>query len=287
MYEIFNYKNNHKKTNLTKLWKEISDFKLDLELKRQILHDRIIYKICNNNVILSPIKEINLILNLGAGYGSWSHIFSILNKPYCVINIDIENYYPNFYNYYINNRAAEPVIEFEKTDLKIENIKRESDVADFIYQRDMLSVYTLLEWEKIIKEIFRVLKRKCYAEFVEYDFIIKHDNLINNKFSNKINNYLINKFKKNDYIYDINIIIEIIKKIFNNKIYVKDIKLFLYENDIFDDDCIDVLTVGYEYFKNEIETLFNMNFEDFIKNIKKEWITNKSYITLYIIYIKK
>lgn len=277
----------HKKNKLTKLWKKFNNTELDLELKRQVLHDKIIYKICKDKLILSPVKKCNLVLNLGSGYGSWSHIFTMVNDACCIINMDINNYYPIFCEKCVYLHAAEPIIYFEKIDLKKGSINFSDNVSDFVYQRDMSSVYTFFEWNNILKEIYRILKHDAYLELVEYDFIIKHDNLINNKFSNKINNYLINNFKKNNYIHDINILIEITKKIFNKKINVETYKLHLYKNDIFDDECTDVLTIGYEYLKDDIENLFNSKFEDFIENIKKEWIDNKSYILLYFIYIKK
>lgn len=283
----------HKKRVLNNLWKNFNISKLDIELKRQILHDIIISKICKNNIILSPIKKAELVLNLGAGYGTWSHGFSLLNDITCIVNLDIENYYNIFCEKYKYNlfdcfiKSPEPNIYFVPINLKKENINFKHNTADFIYQRDMVTVYTNMEWLNIIKDIFNTLKEGAYAEFVEYDFVIKHDNLINDKFSNKINKYLISNFKNNDYIYDINLIIEIIKNTFNNKINVEKFKLPLYINNVFDDSCINVLISGYEHIKKQIENEFNIDFETFINNIKKEWIINKSYILLYIIYIRK
>ena len=45
--------------------------------------------------------------------------------------------------------------------------------------------------------------------------------------------------------------------------------------------------IGYEYFKDEIENIFNIEYKNFVNNIKEEWITNRSYLSLYIIYVKK
>lgn len=283
MYELLFYN----KSNLNKLWKNLDESGLDLELKRQLLHDKIIYKICDNNFILSPIKNIDLVINLGSGYGSWSHFFNSLNNVFCIINIDIENYYPIFCEKCIDYNVPEPIIEFKEIDLKKEFINFKNNSVDFIYQRDMLSVYNVSEWSNILNDIYKTLKVNSYLELVEYDFVIKHDNLLNNKYTKKINNYLIDNFKKNNYIHDINLLIDIIRKVFKKKINIKVTKLPLYPNSIFNDECIEVLMIGYEYFKDEIENIFNIEYKNFVNNIKEEWITNRSYLSLYIIYVKK
>lgn len=50
----------------------------------------------------------------------------------------------------------------------------------------MLSVYNVSEWSNILNDIYKTLKLNSYLELVEYDFVIKHDNLLNNKYTKKI-----------------------------------------------------------------------------------------------------
>lgn len=108
----------------------------------------------------------------------------------------------------------------------------------------MLSVYNFIEWQNIINEMNRVLKKDGYIELVEFDFIIKHKNNINDKFSKIVNNY----------IYKPNILIDILKECFIlNKTDV--IKLPLYYNNTFKDHCIEDLIISYEYVKDEIEKI--------------------------------
>lgn len=271
-----------KKNILEKKWLQ----KFNFELRRQLLHNEIVYKACDNQFFVNQIKNNCVIINLGCGYGIWTHNVSILCNNSCFVNIDIVDYYKNFCEEFVEEGIIQqPNIYFKKIDLKKENINFKDNNVDFIYQRDMLSVYNFIEWQNIIKEMKRVLKKDGYIELVEFDFIIKNKKNINDKFSKIVNNYLIDVFKKNNYIYKPNILINLLNENFIiNKSDV--IKLPLYYNDTFKDHCIEDLIISYEHVKNEIERISSCKFDELISKLKNEWVINKSYIELYIISAK-
>lgn len=264
--------------------------KYDPEFKRQKIHNKIIYK-SRNKYTYMPLMNNSVIINLGAGYGLWSHEMAMLYDKSCFLNIDIFDYYGYItrgININKSNYTKQPNIFFKEIDLKKENINFKDNNVDFVYQKDMISVYNIAEWKHVIKEIFRILKINGYMEIVEFDFIIKHKNVLNNltNYSNIMNNYLINVFNKNEYIYKPNVIIDLIDDYFEiEKIDI--IELPLYYNDIFKMDCINDLIIGYEHIKQEIENISSYTFDYFIEKLKKEWRDNKSYIELYIINGKK
>lgn len=144
-----------KKENiLNKKWMKNNNF----EFQRQILHQEITYKACNNKLILSQIDSNSnkIILNLGSGYGIWSYKICKEYDIDCIINIDI-----NFLDIYENINENIDYIEnyydlniiFENTDLKKGIINFRNNTIDFIYQRDMISVYNRIEWDNILKDI--------------------------------------------------------------------------------------------------------------------------------------
>lgn len=268
-----------RKNILEKKWLQRFNF----ELRRQLLHNEIAYKASNNGFFVNQIKNDCVIINLGSGYGIWTHNVSILYNNSCFVNIDIIDHYKIFCKeFFEEGIIQQPNIYFDKIDLKKDNIKFKDNSVDFIYQRDMLSVYNFIEWQNIINEMNRVLKKDGYIELVEFDFIIKHKNNINDKFSKIVNNYLIDIFKKNNYIYKPNILIDILKECFIlNKTDV--IKLPLYYNNTFKDHCIEDLIISYEYVKDEIEKICFCDFDELILKLKNEWVINESYIELYII----
>lgn len=280
-----------KKENiLNKKWMKNNNF----EFQRQILHQEITYKACNNKLILSQIDSNSnkIVLNLGSGYGIWSYKICKEYDIDCIINIDI-----NFFDIYENINENIDYIEnyydlniiFENTDLKKGIIKFRNNTIDFIYQRDMISVYNRIEWENILKEIYRVLKNKGYVEIVEYNFMIKHKKnpkLIYNKCSEIINLYLKNIFNINNYIYEPILIKHMLNLYFKN-VDVKIIELPLYSEKKFEGHCVELLIKSYKHMKEEIEKIIPYTFDIFIDKLKKEWINNESYIELYIIYSQK
>lgn len=181
------------KDTFNEIWKKVEEF----EEKRQYLHQLIVHIACNNELFILPINpdiynkdQVNnykLVLNLGSGYRIWSIYMSQLYNNLIIIDIDIINY---------NEKICEPLIIFDNIDLKNDKISRIDNSVDFIYQRDMISVYENDEWDILINEIYRILKNKAFVELVEYDFIIEHK--IKNKcvFTNIVVSYLIEMFKK-------------------------------------------------------------------------------------------
>lgn len=264
-----------RKNILEKNWNK----KLDKELQRQILHHEITYKCCFNQLTICPILKANKILNLGSGYGIWSYFLSLEYPGKNVINIDNKHLKINV----LEGEYSEN-INFLKVDLKKSYIPYIN--VDFIYQRDMISVYNRKEWINIIKEIYRCLNITGYAEFVEFNFIVEHNYIKDTIFSKITNEYLVDVFDKNDYIYKIEELIDTFN-IYFKPFCVERIKLPLYGNDEFSIKCIDDFIISYSHIKEEIEKIYCGKFEDFIENIKKEWENNKSYIELCIICCQK
>lgn len=281
---ILNIFKNSSKDIIKKLWKDIDDY----EEKRQFLQHLIVYIACNENIFLSSgPNETNdnyVILNIGSGYCFWSRDFISKNMKnnYLIINIDINEFYKDY----------EISMIFEKIDLKIDNLKFIDNSIGFIYQRDMISVYKDYEWDNIIKEIYRVLRKNKYFEIIEYDVDVYHDIKYERYISNIFFEHLTSTFKNNGYIYDVNHIYAKIKNIFvNSEINHLVIKLPLYDEEIFNNLCTENAVLGFNHIRNELNIIlkikYNTNFEKALKTLKKEWIQNKSYMKLHIIYGKK
>lgn len=274
-----------RKNILKKVWNNIEYLKENIEEIRQEIQQNILYIACDNKLFLSPLKEHqnNVILNIGSGYCFWSKEFLQYfqeNNNYLIINIDIKEYNENY----------EPLMIFKHIDLKTDNLNFKNNSIYYAYQRDMLSVYNIDEWEHIIKEIYRILKKDCYFELVEYDINIKHNKIIKTQFSNIFFDFLRDIFRKNNYVYDINIIYNKVKIIFSESKYIK-INLPLYYEKKFQGICADNYILGLYHFKSQLNDIlkskFNISFEQGIKELEKEWNQNESYMGLHIIYCQK
>ena len=210
-----------RKNILNKVWNNIDFTEINVEELRQEIQQNIVYISCNNKLFLSPLKNnVNIVLNIGSGYCFWSREFlkEKENDIILIVNLDIKEYYKN----------NEYLMIFKHKNLKTDNINFKDNTVDYVYQRDMLSVYNMLEWENIIKDIHRVLKKDGYFELVEYDITIKHNKIFNTIFSDIFFNYLKDIFKTNGYVYDIDIICNKTKNIFFQKIkkiFVKSVAL--------------------------------------------------------------
>lgn len=267
-----------KKNILEKNWKK----KFGPELERQLLHHEITYIKSGNQLTVSPILRSTNVINLGSGYGFWSYDIYRENNLLNITNIDlIEFKIDDLENDYYEN------VKFKKINLKKNCLNIKYNSIDFIYQRDMISVYTRSEWRKIIKEIYNVLDNFGQVEFVEFDFIIKHEEEKNDCFnSTMVNEYLINIFEKSDYIFNLDELLEIIEIQFK-QFDLKKFKLPLYEYNSFNRLCIKDLILSYAHIKDELEQIYSIKFEEYIEKLKKEWEDNKSYIELYIICCRK
>lgn len=284
MFGISKFNIFRKKDKLENIWYELKY--VDIEIKRQILNHELTYIGCGNQLTISPLITARNIINLGSGYGIWSYEFFKEYVGANIINIDIKKMdicdVLEKFNYDLPNRIN---IEFRKLDLKKTNLKIHYNTIDFVYQRDMLSIYNKYEWSNIVNEIYKVLKIGGYAEFVEFNFIINHKKLISNTYSNLINDFLISTFEKDNYIYDLNDLIKIIEgniKLCNVNI----INLPLYGDKYFNEICTSNLIFGYFHIKEIFEKEYG-DFENFIENLKKEWSLNESYIQLYVISTQK
>lgn len=114
----------------------------------------------------------------------------------------------------------------------------------------------------------------------------KNPKFIYNKCSEIINSYLENIFNINNYIYEPILIKNMLNLYFKN-VDVKIIELPLYSEKKFEGHCVELLINSYKHMKEEIEKINPYTFDIFIEKLKKEWINNKSYIELYIIYSQK
>lgn len=281
---ILNIFKNSSKDIIKKLWTDIDDY----EEKRQFLQHLIVYIACNENIFLSSgpyeTNDNYVILNIGSGYCFWSRDFISKNKKnnYLIINIDINEFYKDY----------EISMIFEKIDLKNDDLKFIDNSIGFIYQRDMISVYKDYEWDNIIKEVYRVLRKNKYFEIIEYDVDVYHDIKSERYISDIFFEHLTSTFKNNGYIYDVNHIYAKIKNIFiNSEINHLVIKLPLYDEETFNNLCTENAILGFNHIKNELNIIlkikYNTNFEQALERLKKEWIQNKSYMKLHIIYGKK
>lgn len=273
-----------RKNILNKVWNNIEITEINIEELRQEIQQNIVYISCNNKLFLSPLKNNNnnIVLNIGSGYCFWSREFlkDKENEIVLMVNLDIKEYYKN----------NEYLMIFKHKNLKTDNINFKDNTVNYVYQRDMLSVYNMFEWENIIKEIHRVLKKDGYFELVEYDITIKHNKIFNKIFSDIFFNYLKDIFKTNDYVYDIDIICNKTKIIFTETKYLK-VQLPLYYEKKYRGMCSNNYILGLYHFKEQInsilKTKFNIDFDQGIKELENEWDQNESYMGLYIIYCKK
>lgn len=267
IFNIFNQKTKH-------IYEKITNDYNNIEEKRQMIQHLLLYKACNEKIFLSPIDESikycnKLVLNLGSGYSVWTCHFEELYKNAIVYDIDI-------------NEKLNPYLLI---DLKKDKITFMDNTIYFVYQRDMVTVYEENEWINIINEIYRVLKKDGYAEFVEYNIYV-NSNQEKNYYSDIINKYLKNIFKKNNIEY----ICNNIKNVFSDvKIHIK--KLPLYNENTFQGKCIENLIMGYNHFNPDLSFFIkercNITFIEYIDFLTKEWEYNKSYIEIYIIVVKK
>lgn len=276
---------NSSKDIIKKIWRDIENY----EEKRQFLQHLIVYIACNENLFLSPIEPSDandnyVILNIGSGYCFWSREFISKNKKnnYLIVNIDINEFY----------KDCEFSMIFEKIDLKINNLKFIDNSIGFIYQRDMISVYKNYEWDNIIKEVYRVLRKNKYFEIIEYDVDVYHNIKSERCISDIFFEHLTSTFKNNGYIYDANHIYAKIKNMFiDSEINHLVINLPLYDEETFNNLCTENAILGFNHIKNELNIVlkikYNINFEQALDRLKKEWIQNKSYMKLHIIYGKK
>lgn len=300
MFKILNIditKKGHKILN--KIWK--NDDTDVIEIYRQFINHFITYIANNNNYTIAPLDSYldnkSIIIDIGCGFMTWS--ISMINKYNYNINIfaidknkkipitDYSNIEDDQIIEILKNRDSTNLL-FIPDDVIKHGLPFKNNSVDFIYQRDMLSVYTNLEWDFIIDEMFRILKKGKYIELVEYDIKIYNKKQNKNKISNIFNETLLNIFKE----ININEIYKKVEIIFGiDNVFIEKVKLPLYKEDKFNGLIIENMIIGYtKYFKNVLTNAiikYNYNFDEAINTIKKEWEDNESYMELNIIYCKK
>lgn len=274
----------------------------NIEFYRQPIQQSIIdnffdltFSFININEIINSKK---IIIDIGSGYGKWLNKFikKYKNKinNFSIYSYDINDILGNYLKEFINieNRIKDEIIEiglyciFRKKDLRKQKIDFVDNSVYFVYQRDMITVYNLKEWKFIIKEIYRVLIFNCKCEFVEYNFIIK--NVGNNDITNIINKCIEKKFKK----INIDIIINMINKYFNNIDYTVK-RIPLYNEYEFNGIGVENIILYYTHFMDDILKIFKkeynniLTYNEIIDLLISEWEDNKSYIEIYFISVKK
>lgn len=243
----------------------------------------------NYEINNQEIKENKIIINIESGYSKWLTKFIEKHKQE-INNFSIFNlYFNNTSDYYLNCLAnIDNNVKYDFFDIGLYSELRKDftyfndDSVYFVYQRNMMTVFDYKKWVIAINEIFRILKKSCTCEFLEYDFKIK--NIENNCISYKINKYIEKEINQ----ININIIINEINKKFDN-IKIKKIKMPLYKEDIFNGICIENVILGYSQFKDNIlkmlKTTYNivLNYDELKDILIYEWEKEKSYIEFYII----
>lgn len=271
-FNIFNKNTNY-------IYENILKDPYEIEEKRQYIQHLLLYKACNEKLFISPIDEImeygnNMILNLGSGYSTWTKHFN-----YIYYNKGIYN------NFIYDIDIDEKLNPYLLIDLKKDKIKIQENIVSFIYQRDMITVYKMDEWFHIVNEIYRLLKKDGYAEFVEYNIYV-NSKCKNNYYSNIINRYLEKIYDKDN----IKNICKIIESVFKN-IKIETKKLPLYKENIFEGKCIENVIMGYSHFEYKLSHIINYNYnityKEYINFLISEWENNKSFIEILIITVKK
>lgn len=172
-----------------------------------------------------------------------------------------------------------------------EGIKYKNETIDFVYQRDMISIYKIDQWDKIIKEIHRVLKYNGYVEITEYDINIKKNFNKKTIINDIYNETLIDIFKINGNEINIMNLYNKIALIFgeeNVEIIKKEIPLY-YEDNL-NSIMTENMIKGYNYFKKPLLETLKLKGYDFYESlriIKEEWEESKAYLNLYVIIAKK
>lgn len=256
------------------------------EENRQNLQQDILDISLNNNLFLSNIIADNakyqLVLNLGSGYCTWSKKILEKYKNFCIINIDIINYY---------KKNDEILMEFQNVNLKKDKIRFKDNTVSYIYNRDMITVYDFYEWDNILNEIYRVLINNGFFEIVEYDVEIKHNTIFKTDVTDIFDKYLKDYLKQNN-LDNIHSLYNKIDKLFKTSSikHVK-IKLPLYYENKYEGKCFYNYVLGLKHFEKDLDNILkskiNVDFYKGLEMLEEELEQNKSYMQLNIIYGKK
>lgn len=246
-----------------------------------------------NQNYMNKDKEIKIIISIECGYSKWVSDFLKKNKQnmndYAFFYFDINDTSTYYLNSLpdINNSVKQDLImmgTYGEVEKDFEKFLDES--VYFIYQKNMISVFSFKKWSFVISEIFRVLKNMCVCEFIEYDFKIKK--VEKNSISDKINNHIEKKLEK----LNMNTIIAEINKKFT-KTKIKKIIMPLYYEYTFKGVCKDNVIIGYSHFAKGIIKMLRFEHgiildQETMRNLLySEWERGKCHIELYIISATK
>lgn len=277
-----------KKDKIYSIWEDTENY----EKERQNEQQQILDISLNNKLFLSDINKMFLsdiydnnitfiVLDLGSGYCSWSKKVEKKYPNFCIFNIDIINYYiPKF-----------ELMYFIENDLKKEKIKFKDNTINFIYNRDMITVYETFEWDNIINEMYRVLIKDGFFEIVEYDISIKHNIIVKKNISDIFDKYLKDYLKQNNFEYNINNLYNKVNNVFNIQSNYFKIRLPLYYENKYEGKCFYNYILGLKHFKKDLDYIlkskYNIDFDKGIEMLENEIEQNQSYMELNIIYGKK
>lgn len=111
----------------------------------------------------APIKERLIeesckVLDVGCGPGSWLLDMASIYRSPSFFGVDLFPIYPS---------TIKPSnVSFTQCDI-LAGIPFENDTFDYVHQGNMLSVFTLDEWQFVVSELIRVCKPGGYVEFTE------------------------------------------------------------------------------------------------------------------------
>lgn len=250
------------------------------------------------NIYISPIiiKTDFKILDIGCGIMTWEMDLINISNQYSIFIycVDKHNYFKNISDDEfggIKKITHEVNIIKENYDVTINGLKYKEETINYIFQRDMISVYNIKQWNNIINEMYRILEHDGYAEIIEYDIKIKNFFNINTELSDIYNETLIDIFKLNrQEIHTYDLYEKIITVFGRNNVKFNKIKIPLYYEKKFRGLMTRNMLLAYSYFKEPLSNTLKLkgyNFNESLELLKKEWETNNSYMELYIFSAKK
>ncbi|RIA89157.1 S-adenosyl-L-methionine-dependent methyltransferase [Glomus cerebriforme] len=103
-------------------------------------------------------NECCKVLDVGCGPGTWLLDLATIYKSTTFFGIDLFPVYPT--------EIKPSNVEFTQGDV-LDRLPYSDNTFDYVHQGNMLSVFTLEEWQFVIQELIRVCKPGGYIEFTE------------------------------------------------------------------------------------------------------------------------
>lgn len=312
---------------LMKIWDNLKNIneenKNENEVLRQFINNDII-NLAFNEIIITQLTQLlqdkNVIIDIGCGAMTW--FYDILyelkhennNNVPLLIGIDILDF-----KTIIKSLKNDVLIHYNKDNYNIDEFLEDNfilknydinlyylyglhlkkNITDFIYQRDMITVYNNNQWDLILNSMYDVLKINGCIQLIEFDINIKNNisKIKDNKISNILNESLMNIFKNNNIEIDIEKICKkVVNKFGNENVKIIKRELPLYNEDVFNNLMLENMKIGYQYFKEPFIEILKLkgiinekisNFNIVMDIVIKEWEENRSYMDIYCIIAKK